>query len=73
MTHAAANTNEPDTIFAMQDGADFYFSYQPDVETFAMVESAPFSVTDFDMDAATRARSWFLENIAGDGRKVVWQ
>ena len=55
-------------VYVRQDGKDFYL-YRKDPNTAPMRESeplhyalsAPMEVRDFDLEAATRARRWFLD------------
>ena len=41
-----------------QDGAQFYIR-TPDTDELVAVISAPFSVPDYNLEAATKARLWF--------------
>ena len=60
-----------DFVFASQDGADFYVSREDNPEPERI--TAPFKVGDFDMEAAKRARDWFIAKMAEDGLLVEWE
>jgi hypothetical protein len=60
-------------IFVMQDGADFYV-YRDSAQEHpipSLNRTAPFKVLDYDMDAATRARDWFV-NLCSRGQTINW-
>lgn len=50
-------------IYVMQDGADFYVYRDAALTEYipSLGRTAPFKVSDFDMEAATRARKWFID------------
>lgn len=50
-------------IYVTQDGADFYVYRDEELTQYvpSLGRTAPFKVLDYDMEAATRARQWFIE------------
>lgn len=54
-------------FYVYQDGADFYIHDDEDCENLIRNETAPFKVGDFDMAAAMKARSWFIDEHGGRG------
>lgn len=54
-------------IYVYQDGADFYCHSDEACHDLVQVVSAPFRVSDFDLEAAMKARSWFIREQAGRG------
>lgn len=48
-----------ETLYVMQDGADFYIYRSPDCEKLDTTWTYPGRVRDFDMVAATKARAAF--------------
>lgn len=43
-----------------QDGADFYVHSDPEGDNLLMTRTYPHPVKDWDVEAATRARAWFI-------------
>lgn len=60
-------------LYVQQDGADFYIYLTPACNQLHATRSAPFKVSDFDMEAANRARIWFLQLcFEAAKRNLVW-
>lgn len=57
-------------LVVYQDGADFYIREEGGPDSVLEVWSAPFKVSDFDMDAANRARGLFESHMTG--REFRW-
>lgn len=58
----AKRDEEMKTTVIEQDGADFYYRLEGFKRT--QKSTAPFTVSDFDLVAATKARTWFIEREA---------
>jgi ribosomal protein L24E len=48
-------------VYVYQDGADFYVCSDKDCQDTIRIVTAPMKVSDFDLEAATKAREWFNE------------
>ena len=59
-------------IHVIQDGANFYVSDPAGNEIHSLTRHAPFKVLDFDMEAATRARKWFID-LCSKNQRIVWE
>lgn len=47
-------------IYVLQDGADFYVYKDAECEDLVMTRTSPFPILDWDVEAASRARKWFI-------------
>lgn len=52
---------DPVQIYVRQDGADFYVYSDPKGKRFIRHCSAPLHIKDWDLDAAEKARKWFMD------------
>lgn len=52
--------NQQLVYHVMQDGADFYVHSDAEGENLLMTRTYPHPVKDWDVEAATRARVWFI-------------
>lgn len=60
-------------FYVQQDGADFYVYLTPACNQLHTTRSAPFKVSTSDMDAANRARLWFMQLCSEAAkRNLVW-
>ena len=62
--------SERPVLYALQDGADFYYYYDSQLTQRGQTWRAPFRVRDFDMPAAIRAREAFVAQCEFAGWRV---